>query len=188
MDPALAIHPLTPDRWPDLERLFGPKGAVAGCWCMWWRLKRRDWDAGKPDGNRSAFRARVERGPPPGLLAYSGETAVGWCQVTPRAELPTLNRSRALVPVDDAPVWSLSCFYIKAGWRRRGVMTALIAAAVELARQAGAPALEAYPWDTREAKSSTTVYTGLAASFRKAGFVEVARRQPHRPMLRYRFG
>jgi GNAT superfamily N-acetyltransferase len=152
---------------------------------MWWRLKRSDWDAGKPEGNRRAFHARVRRGPPPGLLAYSDGLAVGWCQVTPRAELPTLGRSRALVAVDTTPVWSLSCFYIKAGWRRRGVMTALVAAAVDHARAAGAPALEAYPWETAERQSSTTVYTGLAAVFRQAGFVEVARRVAHRPIMRH---
>ena len=184
---ALTIRPLSAARWADLEDLFGPNGAIGGCWCMWWRLRRRDWEAGKGAGNRRAFRRRASQEPSPGLVAYSDDLAVGWCQVCPRSELPTLDRSRALAPIDGLPVWSLSCFYIKAGWRRRGVARALTVAAIEAARSAGAPALEAYPWDTKEAKSSSTVYTGLASTFRALGFQVVARRVPHRPVLRYSF-
>ena len=112
------ILPLTPERWPDFERLFGPNGACAGCWCMWWRLRRKDFDARAGQGNRHAFREIVEVGSPPGLMAYTSAEPVGWCQVTPRADLPTLDRSRILYPVDGQPVWSLSCFFVKAGHRR----------------------------------------------------------------------
>jgi hypothetical protein len=71
------IEPLTPERWPDFERLFGPNGACAGCWCMWWRLPRKAFDAGAGEGNRTAFRAIVETGPRPGLLAYSKKSRSG---------------------------------------------------------------------------------------------------------------
>lgn len=178
------IRPLTPDLWPAFEDLFGDNGACAGCWCMWWRVKR---SAFKPAANKAAFRKIVAKGPPPGLLAFDGDQAVGWCQLTPRSDLPTLSRSRMLMAVDDMPVWSLSCFYVRKGWRGKGIMTALIAAAVEAAERQGVPALEAYPWDTKEKKSSSTVYTGLAKSFRRAGFRVVARRAQHRPIMRYAF-
>ncbi|HET6522304.1 MAG TPA: GNAT family N-acetyltransferase [Geminicoccaceae bacterium] len=181
---ALAVHAATPERWRDLESLFGPNGACAGCWCMWWRLRRKEFEARKGGGNRAALRRLVESGAIPGLLAYDGGLPVGWCALCPRAELPVLGRSRFLKPVDHLPVWSLSCFFVRPGHRRRGVTAALIAAAVERARAAGAPAVEAYPWDTAERKATTTVYTGLASTFRRLGFTEVARRAPHRPILR----
>jgi GNAT superfamily N-acetyltransferase len=179
------IEPLTPDRWPDFERLFGPNGACASCWCMWWRRPRKAFDAGAGDRNRTAFRAIVEAGPPPGLLAYVEGEPVGWCQVTPRAALPTLDRSRLLKPVDDRPVWSLSCFFIKAGHRRRGLSAVLIEAARDHARRSGAMHLEAYPWETSEKKATSTIYTGQASTFRRLGFFEVARRAPHRPIMRF---
>jgi GNAT superfamily N-acetyltransferase len=177
------VEPLTPDRWSDFERLFGPNGACAGCWCMWWRLGRHTLRQ-NGEGNRRAFRAIVEAGPPPGLLAYDGDEPAGWFALAPRADLPVLGRSRYLKPVDTLPVWSLSCFFIGRGYRRRGLTGRLIAAAVEHARREGALAVEAYPWETEERKGASIVYTGLASTFRRLGFVEAARRVPHRPILR----
>jgi GNAT superfamily N-acetyltransferase len=178
----LAIHPLTPGLWPALEDLFGPSGAVNGCWCMHGRIgaayRRRPRSENKAD-----FRAVVEQGPPPGLLAFSGDLAVGWCQLTPRAALPELERNWRLKPVDRVPVWSLSCFYIRKGWRRRGVSTALIEAALRAAKRAGAPALEAYPFDA--ALSPSASGSGYASTFARLGFREVARRIPARPILRH---
>jgi len=151
---------------------------------MWWRLRRKEFDAGAGEGNRAAFRAIVDAGPPPGLIAYVEEKPVGWCQVTPRSALPTVDRSRLLKPVDDRPVWSLSCFFIKAGYRRRGLAAELIEAAKDHGRHSGAAVLEAYPWETTEKKASSTIYTGQASTFLRLGFFEVARRAPHRPILR----
>ena len=134
----LSIEPLTPERWPALEALFGRSGASNGCWCMYWRLgpayRRRPRER-----NRETLRRRVEQGPPPGLLALDGSRAVGWCQLTQRGELAWLERRRAFAPVDDAPVWALSCFYVRRGYRRRGVMAALIDAALRAAKRGGAP-------------------------------------------------
>src|SRR5437867_9852589 len=92
--PGLTFHPLTPDRWPDLAALFGPRGASSGCWCMWWRQSRAEFAARRGDGNRRAFRALVEQGPPPGVLAYAGGRAIGWCAIAPRRDYPRLERSR----------------------------------------------------------------------------------------------
>lgn len=152
---------------------------------MWWRLKRSEWDAARGAGAKAMLKERVRRGaPPPGLLAYSAGECVGWCALAPRAEYPVLGRSRNLAPVDDAPVWSITCFFIKRGSRRKGVTAALVQGAIEAARAGGAPMLEAYPWDPHGAKSSGTVFTGLASTFERLGFREVARRTPQRPILR----
>ena len=178
----LRIRPLTPDLWPALEDLFRESGAVGGCWCMYWRIGRTM--RGQPRArNKAAFQAIVERGPPPGLLAFDGERAVGWCQLTPRADLPWLDRTWRLKPVDDLPVWSISCFYIRIGYRRRGVTAALIAAALKVAKRAGAPALEAYPLDANLTPSASG--TGYASTFARAGFKTVARRVPPRPIMRH---
>ena len=178
----LRIRPLTPDLWPALEDLFGESGAVGGCWCMYWRIGRaiRKRPRG---GNKAAFHEVVKRGPPPGLLAFDGDLAVGWCQLTPRDAVPWLDRTWRLKRVDDVPVWSISCFYVRIGYRRRGVSSALIAAALRAARCAKAPALEAYPLDADETPSASG--TGYASTFARAGFKTVACRTRPRPIMRY---
>jgi GNAT superfamily N-acetyltransferase len=178
----LTIRPLTPDLWPALEDLFGENGAVGGCWCMYWRIGRAIRKQPRED-NRAAFREVVKRGPPPGLLAFAGDLAVGWCQVTPRDAVPCLDRNWRLKRVDDLPVWSLSCLYVRKGWRRQGVTSALIAAALEAARRAKAPGLEAYPFDADVSPSASG--TGYASTFARAGFKTVARRIPARPVMRH---
>jgi GNAT superfamily N-acetyltransferase len=181
---SLTIRPLTPDLWPDLEDLFGALGACNGCWCMYWRIGA-DYRRRPREDNRADFRAVVEQDPPPGLIAFEGTLAVGWCQVTPRDALPCIDRAWRLRRVDDKPVWSLSCLYVRKGYRRRGITGALIGAAMDAARSAGAPALEAYPFDAALSPSATG--TGYASTFARLGFKTVARRAPPRPIMRYVF-
>ncbi len=184
-DAALSFRPLTADRWPDLERLFGARGACAGCWCMWFRLARAEFEREKGAGNREALRALVESGPPPGILAYAGEEPVGWCALAPRAAYPLLARSRILRPVDDAPVWSIVCFFVARAHRRHGVTTELLRAATRYAREQGARILEGYPVEPKKGTAADTfVYHGLASAFRRAGFTEVARRSETRLIMR----
>jgi GNAT superfamily N-acetyltransferase len=179
---APTIRPLTPDLWPALEDLFGANGACGGCWCMYWRIGAAYRK--RPRGqNKEAFREVVKRGPPPGLLAFDGALAVGWCQLTPRDALPWLDRAWRLKRVDQVPVWSISCFYIRKGYRKRGVTSALIAAALAAAKRAKAPALEAYPLDADLTPSSSS--TGYASAFARAGFKTVARHVPPRPIMRH---
>ena len=151
----LTILPLTPDLWPALEDLFGKSGACNGCWCMYWRIGSA-YHKRPRERNRADFREVVRGGPPPGLVAFDGDIAVGWCQLTPRSGLPWLDRTWRLKRVDDLPVWSLSCFYVRKGYRRQGVTSQLIAAAVQAARREGAPALEAYPLDAELTPSSSS--------------------------------
>jgi hypothetical protein len=135
--------------------------------------------------NKSAFHKIVKQGPPPGLLAFHNNVAVGWCQITPRSAMPYLNRIATLKPPDAQPVWSISCFYIRKGCRKKGATSALIAAALKHAKRAGAPAVEAYPLDADLSPSATS--TGYLSTFLRAGFKIVARHRPPRPILRYAF-
>jgi GNAT superfamily N-acetyltransferase len=180
----LTIRPLTPSLWPALEALFGKGGASNGCWCMYWRIGV-EYHKRPREKNKRAFHRIVKQGPPPGLLAFDGERPVGWCQLTPREDLSWLNRKQALVPVDEMPVFAVSCFYVRSGYRRRGIMAALIAEALKTAKSANAPALEAYPVDTAQAGSTSNVFTGTASTFRRLGFRTVARRLPSRPIMRH---
>ena len=187
--PAFTFQPLTPDRWEHLETLFGPRGAVGGCWCMWWRITRSQFDRQKGETNRLAMKDIVNSGEVPGLLAYTSEdqnTPVGWCSVAPREAFPVLGRSRTLKPVDDQPVWSVVCFFIAKPYRRQGLTVQLLKAAVAYATQNGAKIVEGYPEDPKkEDVPEIFAFTGLVSAFRQAGFVEVARRSPTRPIMRY---
>jgi len=141
----MAIRPLTAPRWPDVVRLFGPRGACAGCWCMYWRRPRKEYNAGKGAGNRSAFRRIVKTGEVPGLLAYDGDEPVAWCALARRESYPGLANSRILSPVDDQPVWSVTCLYVRRDYRRAGVTPALLRAAVDHVRRQGGRVVEGYP-------------------------------------------
>jgi GNAT superfamily N-acetyltransferase len=181
----ITFHPLTQQNWSDLEVLFGPRGASGGCWCMWWKLRRSDYEKKKGAGNKRAFRQIVASGAPTGALAYLGGQTVGWCAVAPREAYPVLENSRALRRVDTQPVWSVTCFYIPRPWRRSGLTPQLLEAAFTFAGKQGAKIVEGYPVDPR---SGTTpdpfAWTGLVSAFRQAGFKEVARRSPGRPIMR----
>jgi GNAT superfamily N-acetyltransferase len=182
---AFRFAPLVSSRWPDLEALFGARGACGGCWCMWWRLKRSDWTAGKGASNQRSFQRIVNGGAEPGLLAYAQAEPIGWCALGPRDEYPVLARSRSLKPVDQQPVWSITCFFIRKDWRRKGLSSALLEAAAAFARKRGARILEGYPVDPRTgALPDAFAWTGTAKAFERAGFHEVARRSASRPILR----
>ncbi|HVP15242.1 MAG TPA: GNAT family N-acetyltransferase [Terriglobales bacterium] len=182
--PRVTCKPLTPERWKDLERLFGPRGACAGCWCMWFRLAARDFAARKGAGNRRALKRLVDAGEPTGLLLYAGAEPVGWCALAPRAVYHRLENSRVLAPVDDRPAWSVPCFFIARGWRRRGLTSFLLEQAKREAARRGAELLEGYPTETRGAMADAFLYIGAASAFRNAGFREAARRSPIRPIMR----
>jgi GNAT superfamily N-acetyltransferase len=182
----ITFRPATASTWDDLVELFGPRGACGGCWCMWWRLSRREFEQRKGDGTRRALRRLVTRGPAPGMLAYDGRRAVGWCCVGPREDFPLLERSRVLARVDEEPVWSIVCFFVARDHRRQGLTRRLIAAAVAHAARRGARIVEAYPVDAGARQPDPFVYTGLVPAFAANGFVEVARRSKRRPIMRRR--
>lgn len=186
MDDRLDCRPLTNDRWSDFERLFGKNGACGGCWCMLWRLPPKHFEAGKGAGNRTAMQALVESGAIPGLLAYHRDRVVGWCALAPREEYPALARSRILQPVDDRPCWSVACLFVHREHRRKGVSVQLLRAAAVFAREHGGSILEGYPVEPKGDKPvpAAFAWTGVPKAFESAGFTEVARRSPTRPIMR----
>lgn len=168
---------------------MGPNGGSGGCWCMLWRMSAKAHKAATGEGTRQAIRARVEAGPPPGLVAFRAGVPAGWISVAPRAEFPRLGGSRVLAPVDGQPVWSVSCFLVTRPQRGQGVAGALLAAACDFAAAQGAEILEGYPIDPGETRYAPSfAWTGLATLFAGAGFAEVARRSPRRPIYRKRLG
>ena len=182
---SLRTRPLTSKNWADLERLFGPRGACGGCWCMFYRLARSTWKKQKGEKNRRAFRKIVANGVPTGVLGYIGKEPVGWCAVAPRADYSVLARSHVLRPVDEQPVWSVTCFYVAKEHRRRGLTERLLQAAVEYARKRGAKIIEGYPHDPHTGEMPDVfAWTGFLSAFRNAGFQEVARRSATRPVMR----
>jgi GNAT superfamily N-acetyltransferase len=183
--PKLEYHPVTPERWADLERLFGKHGADGGCWCMWWRLTRSQFARQVGEKNRLALKAIVDSGKVPGLLAYADGEPVAWCSLGAREDYPSLERSRTLKRVDDRPVWSIVCFFVAKPFRGRGLMEPFLRAAVEYAGERGAKIVEGYPVEPQKRLSGSSGYMGVASAYRKAGFVEVTQTAARRPIMRY---
>jgi GNAT superfamily N-acetyltransferase len=189
--PLPVFRPLTPERWPDLVALFGAKGACGGCWCMWMRLPRAEYEAKKGAGTKRALKGLVDRGEEPGLVGYLGGEPVAWVSVGPRASFRRLEASRTFAPVregDESPdsgVWAINCLFVRRDARGRGVSTAAIRAAAKHARARGAKVVEAFPIDpTKAGVPPVFAFPGLLASYRRAGFREVLRRSPTRPIVR----
>jgi GNAT superfamily N-acetyltransferase len=153
---------------------------------MWWRLPAKEFGRQRGDANRGALRKIVASRAPTGVLAYAEGQAVGWCAIAPREAYPRLERSRLFKPLDEEPVWSVSCFFVARAYRRRGVTVPLLRAAIELAGSRGARIVEGYPVEPRDGSMPAPwAWTGIASSFARAGFVEAARRSETRPMMRY---
>lgn len=184
------VEPLTLENWPGFEKLFGKNGACMGCWCMYWRLPRKAYDQARGADAKRLFKKRVRQGPPPGVVAFAGDEAVGWLQIGPRADAPQWNTpKRVSAPLKEADaqsesVWAATCFFVKAGHRRQGVSGALLKAGIDFARQNGAKVLEACPMDTEGRSDPISLYVGRMSVFERAGFKEVARRKETRPLMR----
>lgn len=180
----LAFFPATKDRWKDLEKLFGERGACAGCWCMVWRRPRKEYEAGKGAGNKRALKKLVISGEVPGILAYDGDRPIGWCSVAPRETFLTLQKSRALAIVDSKPVWSITCLFIDKLHRNRGVAVAMLKAACDYVRSQGGKVVEGYPSVTAKKMPDAWVWTGVLPAFLSAGYKEVKRPSASRAIVR----
>lgn len=191
--PALVVHEVTPDRFADVERLFGANGACAGCWCMYWRLAPGErFDDVKGATAKRRFRALVRADRAHGVLAFAGDEPVGWAAFDRRTELPRLDRAPSLRCDDAADVWSLPCLFVRSGWRGQGVATALVTGALAALARRGARVVEAYPVRPQgDAKvPAAFAWTGVPALFERAGFTCVDPRprgkQRYRRALRAR--
>ena len=177
--------PLTPATWPDFEALFGPRGACGGCWCMCWRMKAKDYEASHGQGTKAKMKALVDGGTEPGILAYESGAPIGWCSVGPRTDFIRLENSRILAPVDNKPVWSITCLVVEKAHRRQGVSRFLVAAAAEFAKSKGAAILEAYPViPKKDPMPDVFAWNGIYSTFKKLGFEIAAQRSDTHPVVR----
>jgi len=167
-----------------MEQLFGPRGACAGCWCMYWRRTNAEYKKNQGEGNRRAMKSLIERGIVPGILAYDGDTPIGWCSVAPREQFVRFETSRTLKPIDAQPVWSIACLFVAKGYRRKGISAQLLEAAAAYARSQGAKILEGYPRDPSKQEADPFLWTGTVPAFVKAGFTEMARPSETRAIMR----
>jgi GNAT superfamily N-acetyltransferase len=178
------VRPLTRERWGDLVELFGRRGAgiPRSCWCMYYRKTARE--PRSSEYNKRTMKSLVNGGTIPGLIAYEDDSPVGWISLGPRENYARLERSPVMRPVDDKPVWSIVCFFVDARARGRGVTRALLRGATAFARSQGATLLEAYPIDKPGENRPDSMWFGARSLFDDAGFREVARRKPERPVMR----
>ncbi len=151
---------------------------------MFWKQTQAEFNKMHGEPNRLEFKSLVESGTIPGVLAYQGNEPAGWCAVEPRESYSRLGRAKVLAPVDDQPVWSITCFYIGKQYRRKGLMRGLLNAAIDWAEKNGAHIIESYPFDTQQGVRSSAAYMGVIPVYLENGFVEVMRRSPRRPIMR----
>jgi GNAT superfamily N-acetyltransferase len=177
----IAVHPATLERFEDVASLLAPRNEDApACWCLTYRLTSGEFSALRGKDRPAALQALCARETAPGVLAYIDGLPVGWCAIGPRSEMGRLQRSRTIPTVDDRPVWSIVCFVVRPGYRRRGVAGALLAGAISYAKECGAQMLEAYPVDPGETRiSGTLAYVGTTRMFESAGFERIVETQGH---------
>jgi GNAT superfamily N-acetyltransferase len=187
MSTELSFKPLKRNLWTDFEELFGPNGACAGCWCMFWKLRGKAYEEARGYETRQMHKSIVDSGVVTGLLAYLHGDVVGWIAVEPREAYPRLAHSRSLKPVDDQLVWSVTCFFVSKRSRRKGVAVGLLKAAVEHVKKQGGKIVEGYPVDAQKDLPAPFIYTGTSSAFRQAGFQEVVRpaQRSTRPIFRF---
>ena len=185
MTSELSFRPIKQNLWTDFEELFGHRGACGGCWCMYWKLRGKAYDEARGYETRQMHKSIVDAGTATGLLAYSHGEVVGWVAVEPRSAYEKLAHSRALKPVDDREVWSVTCFFVAKKLRRKGIAVSLLNAAVEHVKRQGGKIVEGYPIDAKKDSPDPFVFTGTASAFRQAGFKEAARNAPTRPIFRF---
>jgi GNAT superfamily N-acetyltransferase len=183
----LVLQPLSRENWGEFERLFGSRGACGNCWCMYPRLKQREFDEGKQNqGNRKAMKKLVWQGRPTGVIGFLGGEPIAWCAFAPREDFPRIENSRVHKRIDDQPVWSLPCFFIARKFRRQGVSVKMLEALIAYAGREKIKVIEAYPViPTKERIPDAFAWIGLYKSFARAGFVIVDRTSKNRPTVRF---
>ncbi|MFF8258575.1 GNAT family N-acetyltransferase [Streptomyces virginiae] len=174
---SLEVRPATADLWDDVRRVLQPKKSAHTCWCMAWRLTTGDYGRMTAEERGEHLRTLTEKAdPPPGVLGFLDGEVAGWCNVAPRRQLDRLTSSKTITPVDDVPVWSVTCFVVRKEFRGKGVASGLLEGAVEHAGANGAPAVEGYPVDPEGGRVNPTLaYVGTMDMFERAGFRRIQR-------------
>lgn len=186
----LELRDLCPELWPAFEALFGASGACGGCWCWSWRVEDGErWEELKGAEAKRRMQAAVARGDAHGVLAFAGEEPVGWCAYGRRLEYPKLARARSLACEDAPRVWSLPCFFVKRGWRGKGVASAMLRGALALLRERGAELVEGYPAKPPASGAplpAAFAWTGTRRLFEAAGFEVVGNAEGAKARVRLR--
>jgi hypothetical protein len=180
----LEIAPVTADRWADLRAVMGSCYNARSCWCDYWYLPNADYRAGWGKSNGQTLEGLVKAGSEPGLMALVDSEPAAWVSVAPRRNFDRLNRSRNFAAIDGANVWAVNCFVVAPPFRKQGLVTALAAAAAEFAIDRGADGAEAYPIVPGNKSGPPDLFVGTERAFLAAGYTEVARPLPRRPIMR----
>ena len=181
----LKFDALTVATWKQFETLMGEKGGCGNCWCMYFRLSYKDFQANKPDGNKKMVRHLVNKGKPQGLIASINNEPVGWIALAPREDYMKLENARVFKRIDDKPVWSITCFFIKKQFRQMGLSQLLIKGAIDYAKKKKIKTLEAYPAIPYSEKvPHSFLWVGILSSFIKNGFKIVQQNSKSRAMVR----
>ena len=182
----LSFKELRKESWKDFETLFGEKGACGGCWCMYWRLRNKEFENQKGEGNKRAMKKLVSKNEQIGIIMYLNNEPIGWCSVAPREDFIRLANSKILKPIDEKLVWSITCFFIDKNFRRQGYSVKMLKGVIDYCKKRKVRILEGYPVEPKKDKMPPAfAWTGIAAAFSQAGFKEVARRSETRPVMRY---
>ena len=183
----LTFEPLTKANWNKFLHLFGSNGACGNCWCMYYRLKKEEYQEGKADdGNKNAMKEIVWENKPAGILGFYEGQAIAWCAFAPREDFIKLDSSRVHKRIDDKNVWSIPCFFIDKNFRRHGVSVELLKGVINHAKDAGIEIIEAYPTTpTQDKLPDSFAWIGLYKSFERAGFEIVDQTSKNRPMVRF---
>jgi GNAT superfamily N-acetyltransferase len=183
----LTFESLSKKNWPLFVQLFGERGACVNCWCMYFRANMYDFVEGKTNGgNKQAMKDLVWANKPTGILGIYEGQAVGWCAFAPREDFIKLSKSRVHKPIDDLPVWFVTCFFVDKNFRRMGLSVAMLKGLIEIARKKKIKVIEAYPTiPTQEKLPDSFAWIGLYKSFERAGFEIADRTSKNRPMMRY---
>lgn len=184
-------QPLTAATWPDLEAIFNARGCsvARGCWCMAYRnTGGTGWGTEEysriKEKNRKGLKSLADKGAQVGLVGYEDGVPCGWISFGPREDFARLANSTIMKPVDDKPVWSVICFVVPSEFRKQGVARRLLDAAVGFCRKKKIKLIEGYPVDKAGRSGDTSMWFGAKSMFDAAGFEEIARRKPTRPVVR----
>lgn len=185
-DSQVILEPLKKNNWSSFEDLMGEKGGCGNCWCMLFRLPYKEFQANKPDGNKMLMHEIVRASRPTGLIAMYDQKPIGWIALAPREDYIKIERSRTLKRIDERPVWSITCFFIKKEFRRMGVSQIMIRKVLEYAKKEKINILEAYPAIPYDEKVPPPfLWVGILSTFTRNGFKVIKQNGKSRAMVRW---
>jgi GNAT superfamily N-acetyltransferase len=174
----IIVKPVDKKNWVDFESLFQSKGILKACWCMHWRMTKEELKQNNPACRKEFIKQRVWSNIPIGILGYFENKAIAWCSIAPRETHQRLGGDENL-----KNVWSITCFYIKNEYRKKGLVKFLIKSAEKYAKENGAENIEAYPV---EKDSPSYDFMGFIKTFEEMGFKFVKMAGKRRHVMTYK--